>query len=445
MALKSANKVETNVYELEVYVGGEEYQKALNNSVKTNSKKVQIPGFRKGKAPRNLIEQMYGKGFFWESAVNSLYPEQYRLAVDEAKITPVDQADIDIKDVDENGFTFVAKVTVKPEVNISNYKGIKAKKVVKQVKDEDVDSEISKEQDKQSRLVTVTDRAAKLEDTANIDFEGFKEDVAFEGGKGENFDLVLGSGQFIPGFEELIVGHSTGEEFDVNVSFPEEYHVEDLKGQPVVFKVKLNEIKEKELPELDDEFAKDVSEFTTFDEYKQSVKEKLQEQLDKTSENTFEDSLIDEVINNLEAEIPEVMFTSRIDEMVHDFGHRLEHQGMNLDLYLQYTGMEMDSFRKTFQEQAERQVKIRLALEKIAEIEKLDPSQEKIDEEYSKLAENYKMEVEEIKKYIPQQELVKDIVVNMAVDLVRESAEVEEVAETEEKPEKEESQDKKGE
>lgn len=436
MALNSANKVETNIYELEISVGGEEYKKAVDNSFKKNNKKIQIHGFRKGKAPRNLVEKMYGKETFWEDAVNSLYPKHYQLAVEEAKITPVDQADVDIKEVTEEGFTFVAKVTVKPEVDVKNYKGINAKKVIKKVSETQVSEEIDRARDKQSRLVSVSDRAAKLGDTVNMNFEGFKDDVAFEGGKGENFDLVLGSGQFIPGFEDQVVGHNVDEEFDVNVSFPEEYHVDDLKGQAVVFKVKINEISEKELPELDDEFAKDVSEFTTFDEYKQSVADKLQDDMDKTSENAFEDSLIDEVINNLEADIPEVMFTNRIDDMVHDFSHRLEHQGMNIDLYLQYTGMNMESFRKTFEEQAQRQVKVRLALEKIAEVENLIPSEEKINEEYGKIAENYKMDIEEVKKYVPEAELIKDIVVNMAIDLVRDSAVVEEVTEEETKEKK---------
>ena len=437
MALKSANKVDTNVYELEVTVEGDEFKKAVSDSFRKNNKKIQIHGFRKGKAPRNLVEKMYGEGFFWEDAVNSLYPKHYQLAVEEADITPVAQADIDIKDVDANGFTFTAKVTVKPEVSVKDYKGINAKKVVAKVGDEQIDNEISRERDKQSRQVSVSDRAAKLGDTANIDFEGFKDEVAFEGGKGEDFDLVLGSGQFIPGFEEKIVGHNVGDEFDIDVSFPEEYHVEELKGQPVVFKVKVNDITEKELPELDDEFAKDVSEFETFDEYKESVREKLQKEMDKNAENDFEDRLIDVVIENMEAEIPEVMIESRIDDMVHDFGHRLEHQGMNLDLYLQYTGMEMESFRKTFREQAERQVKIRLALEKIAELESLAPSDEKLEEEYAELAKNYNLGVDEIKKYIPETEIVKDIVVKMAIDLVRDNAVVEEVDAIEEVENKE--------
>ena len=448
MALKSSNKVDTNIYELEVTVEKEEFQKAVTDSFRKNNKKIQIAGFRKGKAPRNLVEKMYGESFFWEDAINALYPKHYELAIKETDLIPVDQADIDIKDVDQDGFTFVAKVTVKPEVAVKNYKGIKAKKLIKKVTDEQIDNEISRVRDTQSRLVSVSDRPAQLGDTANINFEGFKEGVAFEGGKGEDFDLVLGSGQFIPGFEEQVVGHNVDDEFDVNLSFPEEYHVEDLKGQPVVFKVKLNEISEKELPELDDEFAKDVSEFTTFDEYKKSVAEKLQEQLDQSTDGAFEEALIDEVIANMEVEVPQVMFERRIDQMVDDFGHRLEHQGMNLKMYMQFTGTDTESFRKTFAEQAEKQVKIRLALEKIAEVENIVASEEKIGEEYDKMAEAYKMDVEEIKKYVPADEIAKDVVVNMAIDMVRDTAIAEEVneeefkaasqTETEEAPAKEE-------
>ena len=424
MSLTSAKKIETNKYELEVSVGENDFNQAIERVYRKAVKNIQIPGFRKGKTPRPIIERMYGKEFFWEDAVNELYPKFYQEAVIEAGIEPVDRADVEITDVDGQGFTFVAKVTVKPEVEVGQYKGLKAEKVDAKAGDAEVDAEISRLRERNARMVPVEGRNAENGDTANIDFEGFKDGVAFDGGQGAGFDLSLGSGQFIPGFEEQVVGRAVGDEFDINVTFPEDYQVEDLKGQPVVFKVKVNGLTQKELPELDDEFAKDVSEFDTLEELKSDILKKLQEQLDSTAQQDFEDALITQVIDGMSGDIPEVMYESRIDNMVHDFGHRLEHQGMNLDLYLQYTNMEMESFRKTFREQAERQTKIRLALEKIAELENIAPSEEDLEEEYKKMAEGYNLNVDEVKNYIPAQDLMKDIAVNKAIDLVRDSAEV---------------------
>ncbi|HIV37124.1 MAG TPA: trigger factor, partial [Candidatus Negativibacillus faecipullorum] len=287
----------------------------------------------------------------------------------------------------------------------------------------DVNAELERMRERNSRLTNV-ERAAKNGDTALIDFEGFKDGVAFEGGKGENFPLNLGSGQFIPGFEEQVVGHKAGDEFELNITFPEDYHAEDLKGQPVVFKVKVNAVQEKELPALDDEFAKDVSEFDTLADLKKDVKEKLQQEADKKAQVDMENSLITTVIENMEGDIPQCMYDNKINEMVNDFSYRLQSQGMSLDLYLHYTGSDMKSFRETFQESAERQVKIRLALEKIAEVENLTATPEEIDAEYEKIAKNYGIDVSRVKGVLPEKEVIKDVTVNKAIDLVKDSAEV---------------------
>ena len=429
MQLNASKEIETNKYELEIAVTGTEFEDAVAKAFQKNSGKIQVPGFRKGKAPRKMIEKMYGKGVFWEDAINDLYPSAYDAAVKEAKIEPVDRADIEVLSVDENGFTFKAIVFVKPEVKVKDYKGLKAEKVIPTVSEEEIGAELKKMQERNARIINVEDEPAKLGDSTVIDFEGFTDNVAFNGGKGEKYTLVLGSNQFIPGFEDQIVGHKIGEEFDVNVNFPEEYHAEDLKGKPAVFKVKLHEISKTELPELDDEFAKDVSDFDTLADLKADIQKKIQEHKDAHANDDVENALIDQIIASMEGEIPEVMYERRIDEMVHDFEHRLEGQGLNLDTYLKYTGSELSTFRKTFAEQAQRQVKIRLALEKIAEIEKLEVSEEDINAEYAKIAEGYKIELEQVKAVIPAQELVKDLVVTKAIDLVRNSAVITEKAE----------------
>ncbi|MBC8569551.1 trigger factor [Zongyangia hominis] len=440
MSLTSAKQVETNKYELEIAVDGETFGAAVDKAYHKNGKKMQVPGFRKGKAPRSVIERMYGEGIFFEDAINDLYPAAYEAAVKEAKIEPVDRADVEIMDVSKDGFTFKATVTVKPEVEVENYQGIEATKKIVTVSDEEIEDEIQRLRERNGRMVNVEDRAAQDGDNTIIDFEGFVDDVAFEGGKGENYPLTLGSNQFIPGFEGQIVGHNVGDEFDVNVSFPEEYHVPELAGKPAVFKVKLHEIKMRELPEVDDEFAKDVSEFDTVAELKEDLKKKLQEAKENSAQNDLENQLIDVVIQNMKAEIPQVMIDNRIDEMVRDFDYRLQSQGMNLQTYLQYTGMEMDSFKKTFAEQAERQVKVRLALEKIVEKEAIEVEQSAVDEELKKLAEQYQIEVEKVKMVIPEEEVKKDLAVNKAIDLIRDTAKVTEVAE---EAKKEEAKEKK--
>ncbi|HIQ59805.1 MAG TPA: trigger factor [Candidatus Merdivicinus intestinavium] len=423
MSLVSKNNTATNKFELEFTVSPEEFEKACQKVYQRRVKKIEIPGFRKGKAPRKTIEKLYGEGFFYEEAVNDLYPGAVQEAVKESELEIVCPPEVEVTEVShEKGVTFKAICTVKPEVTVKDYKGIKAAKEVKEVTDEDVNAEIDRMRDRNGRTITVEDRPAQNGDTVVIDFEGFMDGVAFEGGKGEKFSLTLGSGQFIPGFEDQVVGHSTGEEFDINVTFPEEYHAENLKGKPAVFKIKLHEINAKELPEADDEFAKDASEFDTLDELKADIRKKLEDANERTASNEFENKLIDTVIENMEGEIPTEMYEVRIDEMVRDFEYRLQSQGMSLDLYLQYTGMNRTSFRKTFEAQAQRQVKIRLALEKIVEMENIVPTEEEVNKEYERLAEGYKMDVERLKGLIPAADVTKDVAVNKAVDLIRDSA-----------------------
>ena len=430
MGLVSSNKVETNKYELIVTIDADAFEAAVEKAYRKSVKKISVPGFRPGKAPRKMIEKLYGEGVFFEDAVNDLYPSALASAVEEAKLELVDRPEVEITKIEKaDGVEFKATCIVKPEVEVSDYKGIKAEKTVKTVTDEDLNGELNKMADRNARVVSVEDRAAENGDITVIDFEGFVDGKAFDGGKAEGFSLTLGSGQFIPGFEDQVVGHNVEDEFDVNVEFPAEYQAEELAGKPAVFKVKLHEIKTRQLPAIDDEFVKDVSEFDTLDQLKEDITKKLQEQYDKSADTEVENQLIDAVIANMKAEIPEVMFENRVDESVREFEYRLQSQGMNLELYLQYTGMEMDAFRKTFREQAEKQVKIRLALEKIVELENIQPSAEEIAAEYDKMAENYKMEVEKIKGYIPEKDLVKDLAVNKAIDLIKDSAEI-----VEEKP-----------
>jgi len=433
MSLVTTEKKDNNIVELEIAVGAEELSEATQRVFRRKSKSITVPGFRKGKAPRQIIERMYGEGIFLEDAVNDLYPSAYSTAVEEAGIEPVDKADIEILTLDkQTGFTFKAVVTVKPEVTVKNYKGIKAEKKVAEAAESNVDAEVERMRERGARIITVEDRAAQSGDTAIIDFKGFVDEKPFEGGEGQDFSLVLGSGSFIDNFEDQIVGHKTGDSFDVNVTFPEEYHAEELKGKPALFQVTVKELKTKELPALDDEFVKDVSEFDVLDDLKNDIRQKLQEALDKQADTDLENALIDQVIAGLEGDIPACMYENKIDELVRDFEYRLSAQRMNLQLYLQYTGMDEENFRKTFREQAERQVKIRLALEKIAEEEKIEVSPEEIEAEYAKQAESYEIELEKLKGFLPEKDLVADLKAGKAIDLVRDSAKVKEVKEKKE-------------
>lgn len=422
MAVKVTN-VEENVVELEFSVDQKTFQDGVMKSYRKNVKKINIPGFRKGKAPKMIIDKMYGPEVFYDDAINFVFPEAYDKAVEESGVTPVDRPEVDIKEIGEGvDLVLTAKVTVKPEVSIENYKGIEIPKIEYNVSDEDVEKEISSMAEQNSRLVTVEDRAAKAGDTAVIDYEGFADGVAFEGGKGENHNLELGSGQFIPGFEDQIVGKKTGEEFDVNVTFPEEYHAEDLKGKAAVFKVKLNEIKEKVLPVIDDEFAKDVSEFDTLEELKADSKRKLEEAAAEKAKNEKETAVLDFLSENLQANIPPVMIESQIDSMMKDFEMRISSQGIDMNTYMTYMGLDSKTMRDSFREQADRRVKTTLALEKILELEKIEATDEDAEAEIQKMADQYKMEVEKIKSFVKIEDVKADLAMRKTMEFLLENA-----------------------
>ncbi len=423
MSLKASNKVDTNRYQLEVEVSGEVFEKAVDQAYHKENKKIMIPGFRKGKAPRAFVEKYYGDQVFYEDAINAVYPNALDEAVKEANLEMIeDKIDFDMVSAGKDGLVFKATITTKPEVEIEGYKGIAAVKKSVEVTDNDIDSEIKKVQERNSRMVTVEDRAAQNGDIAVIDFEGSVDGIPFEGGKAENYSLSLGAGQFIPGFEDQIIEHKTGEEFDINVKFPDDYQAADLAGKDSVFKIKLHEIKMKELPEVDDDFVKDVSDFDSLEKYKEDIKAKLTEAKEKEANDDVENQLIDKLIEKMKAEIPQAMFDNKINEDIREFGYRLQSQGLDFDTYLKYTGMDKDSIRGQFQPQAERQVKVRLALEKIAKLENIQPTDEEIEEEYAKLAKAYEIDSDKVKTFIPKEELVKDIVVEKAINLVRDSA-----------------------
>ena len=424
MALKSSNKVDTNVYEIEVTVAPEEFTQACKDAYLKRRKSIQLPGFRKGKATQGMIEKLYGEGFFYEDALEIVYPAVVTAAIEEAGLRTVDSpAELDVKTISKSeGVDMTMKVTVYPEVKLGQYKGLEAVQLPTEADDEDVANELTNMLDRNSRLVTVEDRAAEMGDTAEIDFEGFVDGVAFDGGKGENYPLELGSGSFIPGFEEQVAGHKTEEEFDVNVTFPEEYQAENLAGKDAVFKVKIHEIKTKEVPALDDEFAKDVSEFDTLDELKADLKKQLSEKKAEEARRDLENQLLEQAIDGMEAEIPEVMFTKRADEMINDYTYRLQAQGIDLQTYLQYMGQDMDAFRATFKDGAEKQVKASLVLEAIVAAEKLEATEDEINAEIDKLAQQYGMEAEQIKKAVPADQIAADVTTKKALDLIVDSA-----------------------
>ena len=418
MNLKATNKTETNKYELEIEISAEDFNKAIDEVFKTEGKKIAIPGFRKGKAPKAFVEKYYGESVFFEGAVDRLYRPALMDAVEASGLEVISIGQADITEVSkENGVQMKVVVVVKPEITIEGYKGIEATKKKAEVTDEDVSAELVKVQDRNSRMVTVEDRAALTGDTAVIDFEGFCDGEAFEGGKGENFELALGSGQFIPGFEDQVVGHETGEEFEIAVKFPEEYQAENLKGKDATFKIKLHEIKRKELPVLDDEFAKDVSEFDTLDAYKESIREKLQSDREKSAEADVENQILEALIEKVEGEIPDEMYDNEVEESINSFAYRLQSQGLNLETYLKYTGMNTDALKEQFKPQAEKQVKLRLALEKIAANEGLEPTEEELNAEYEKLAKTYEMEVDKIKNIVAEAQVKGDLQSQKAVEL----------------------------
>lgn len=423
MSLKAANVKETNRVELEVAVDAKTFEDAVQKAYRKNITRMNVPGFRRGKAPRHYVEKIYGTGVFYEDAVNDLYPTALDEAIKESGYEYVeDKIDLDVESVGADGLVFKAVITVKPEVKLSAYKGLEAKREQQAVTDADVDAEVEKLRDRNSRLVTVEGRPAANGDTVEFDFDGYVDGEQFDGGKAENYTLVLGSGQFIPGFEDQIVGKNTDEEFDVNVTFPEDYHADELRGKPAVFKCKLHEIKQKELPEADDDFAKDCSEFDTMEALRADLKEKLEKSRADAADAAFENALMDKLVENMTAEIPQAMFENEINEQVQNFAYRLQSQGMNMQLYLQYTGMDEAALRENFRAQAEQQVKGRLALEQVAKEENFVPTEEEIDAEYARLAEQYQMDADRIKTLIASEAIAKDLSLKKALDFIKENA-----------------------
>ena len=424
MNLISCEKLEKSMVELQFSIDAETFKAAVNNAFKREGKKYAIPGFRKGKAPRHMIEKMYGSDIFHYDAVNDLFPEAYEAAVKEAKIDVVGRPDPEVVSMSEaDGVVLKVKVAVKPEVELGEYAGLTVPKEAKNVNEADVDAEVKRMQDRNGRLLT-REGAAENGDTVDIDFEGFVDGKAFEGGKAEHYSLVLGSGSFIPGFEDQVVGHSAGEEFDVNVKFPEEYGAAELAGKDATFKIKLHEVKYKELPALDDDFAKDVSEYDTLDELKDSIRNNIKTNLDKQAEQKVENDLMDQVIANMKADIPDAMVDSRIDELVQDFEYRISQQGLKLADYLKYMGMNIEQFRAQFKEQADKQVKMRLAMEAIVAKEGITASDEEFEEEVKRIADAYKMEADKVKSIVDAAAVKADLAINKAIDFVKEKANV---------------------
>lgn len=419
---KTQSESDKNRYELEITVAKETFSDAVDAAYRKNVAKINVPGFRKGKAPKALIEKMYGKGVFYEDAINACIPDAYEEAVKESELTIVGQPDFDVVSADENGLVLKAIVYVKPEIEITNYLGIEAEKHVEEVTEEAVEAEITRARERNARTLDVTDRAAKDGDSVNIDFDGSVDGVAFEGGKAEKYDLKLGAGQFIPGFEEQIVGHTIGDTFDVHVTFPDDYHAKELAGKAAVFAVKLNGIKETELPAADDEFAKDVSEFDTFAEYQADVRAKMQERNEKTADAAFEENLIDALIANMSGDIPTVMFDEETDNFVRDYENRLRMQGLDLATYFKFTGMNVEKLKEQLRPQAEKQVKLRLILEEIAKKENLAVSDEDIEAEYKRIANAYNIQADKVKQLIAKDSVTTDLKVKAAMDLVKEKA-----------------------
>lgn len=418
MSIKSCEKTEKNTYELKLTADAAQLEDAVAKAFVKTRKRYTVPGFRKGKATRSLIERMYGETVFYEDALEILYPKLYEDAIAESKIKPVDSPyDVDVKKIDKDGVEIELKVTVEPEIEVTDYKGITAEKEEVKVTANEVKAEIEKVIEQNARTITVDDRAAANGDTAVIDFEGFVDEVAFEGGKGENHSLEIGSNSFIPGFEEQIIGHSAGDEFDISVKFPKEYD-EKLADKDAVFKIKLHEIKVKELPALDDEFVKDVSEFDTVEEYKKDVKENLLKQKEKAADDAFTSAILDALCEKTVVEIPQVMIDRAVEDNIRDFEYRLQMQGMSLEMYMQYLGMDMEALKGQYNESAEKQVKLRLVLMKIAEIEKMEATEDEKNEEIEKYAKAYGMDAEKIKKSIPVSDLENDIVYKKAVEFV---------------------------
>ena len=422
MELIKTEKLEHSRHELQFKIAHDEFEAACSRAYNQNKGSINVPGFRRGKAPRAIIEKMYGKGVFYDDALNDIMPANYDAAVKESGISPVAQPEIDIVSIEDDGVTVKAVVYVTPEVKIEGYRGIEAKKTKVSVTDDEVDHEIDHVREHNAREIEITDRPAENGDTANIDYEGFCDGVAFDGGKDTGHDLKLGSGSFIPGFEEQVAGHSVGDEFDVNVTFPTEYHAEDLAGKEAVFKCKLNAIKHDELPELDDEFAKDVSDFDTLAEYREDMKKKIAERKEKSADAEVEEQLIDYLVEHIDADIPDPMYDTEAENIVRDYDMRLRSQGLDLSTYLKYTGQTLDSMREQVRPSAIRQVKTRLALAEIAKLENIEVTDEQVEDEYKRMSESYNMEVDKLKEVVAAADIESDLRLKAAVDLVKSAA-----------------------
>ena len=423
MSLKSSNKTDVNTTELLISIDAETFENAVEKAYQRQKKNIQLPGFRKGKVSRKLAEREFGEGCFYEDAINSLLGPELDAAVTEAKLELVDRPSVEVLSIDKaEGVEIKAVCVTKPEIEISDYKGIKAAKTVKEITDEDVNAQIEIIRKKNARIVSVDDRAAQMGDEVIIDFEGFFGDEAFEGGKGEDHPLRLGSGQFIPGFEDQVAGHSIGDKFDVTVTFPEDYQMTEYAGKEAVFKCELKSISYEELPEINDDLVKDATEFDTVDEYKADIRTKLEEAAVKQADNEFESAVLNTLIEKVDAPIPNCMFEQRIDAIMRSFEQQLQQQGMDLKLYFQYTGTDMESMRETYRERAVNEVKLRLALEKIAEIENLEVSEEELNNSLSEIAAANGMDVDTVKRFIPVNEYATDMKVQKAVDFVKENA-----------------------
>ena len=429
-------KLEKNMAKLTIEVSAEDLDKAMEKAYQKQKSRISLPGFRKGKAPRKMIESMYGKGVFMEDAVNSLVPQEYTKALGECDLEIVSQPEINVTQMEPGkALIFTADVAVKPEVTLGDYKGVEVPKSEIAVTDEEVDAEVKKEQDKNARTVAVEDRAAANGDITTIDFEGFVDGVAFEGGKGTDYALTLGSGTFIPGFEDQLVGANTGDHVEVKVTFPEEYQAKELAGKEAVFQCDVKKIETKEVPELDDEFAKDVSEFDTLAEYKEDVKKKLTEKKEKEARTTKENAAVDKAIENAQMDIPELMTKTECRQMMDDFSRRMQQQGLSMEQYFQFTGQSMDKMMEDMKPQALKRIQTRLVLEKVAEAENIQPSEEEITEEIQKMADAYKMEADKIREAIGEsglEQMKKDMAVQKAVTVIADAAvEVEKAADAE--------------
>ena len=419
-------KMEKNMAKLTIEVSAEDLDKAMQNAYQKAKGRISIPGFRKGKAPRKMIEQMYGKGVFLEDAVNALIPEHYSKALAECDLEIVSQPTIDITQAEPGkALIFTAEVATKPEVTLGDYKGVEVPKTEINVTDEDVDAEIKKEQEKNSRTINVEDRGAQLQDVVTIDFEGSVDGVPFDGGQATEYPLTLGSNTFIPGFEEQLVGAKVGDDVDVKVTFPEEYQAKELAGKEAVFKCAVKKIEAKELPELDDDFAKDVSEFDTLAEYKEHVKTNLVERKENEAKRAKEDAAVDKAIENAQMDIPEAMLQTQCRQMLDDFSRRMQSQGLSMDQYFQFTGMTAEKMMEDMKPQALKRIQTRLVLEKVAEVENIQPTEEEVNEEISKMAEAYKMEADKLKELLGERELEqmkKDMAVQKAVTVIADAA-----------------------